>query len=90
MGKKATPTLGKAKTKKKKRVKPFWSGVRFYKPDEGLVRSLSRQDLIPIDAGTIIVRRRTSNNLTPGALALLPAVLCGTNCSTSITELYDQ
>ena len=73
--------------KKKKRVKPLWSGVRFYKPN-GELGSLGRQDFLrgvggggggggyhPVD--TIILRRRTSNNLTPGALALLPAVLCG-------------
>ena len=74
--------------KKRKRVKPLWSGVQFYTPASGELGSLGRQDFIiggggggrwppsgPVD--TIILRRRTSNNLTPGALALLPAVLCG-------------
>ena len=72
-------------TKKKKRVKPPWSGVRFYNQN-GELDSLGRQDFLrgvggggvggyPVE--TIILRRRTSNNLTPGALALLPAVLCG-------------
>ena len=65
-------------------MKPLWSGVRFYKPN-GELGTLGRQDFLrgvgggrggyPVE--TIILRRRTSNNLTPGALALLPAVLCG-------------